>query len=212
MTTTIDHLVYATPDLRATVEQLRRDHAIDLVPGGPHLGRGTRNYLAGLGGGTYLEVIGPDPEQPTPQAPRPFGVDELTRARLTAWCVLPRRPLAEVVTDVAAAGGDLGPVLPMSRKRPDGVLLEWELTVPPGVDNGGTIPFCIDWLRSTHPTASLTRTTALTSLQLAHPDPSAVEAILTAMGLAVGDWLVVAEGPGSLTASVQTPNGPLTLS
>ena len=36
----------------------------------------------------YLEIIGPDPEQPDPERPRPFGVDDLTapRARSDGRC------------------------------------------------------------------------------------------------------------------------------
>lgn len=207
MSASIDHLVYATPDLLSTVERLGSDHGIELMPGGPHIGRGTRNYLAGLGGATYLEVIGPDPDQPTPVSPRPFGVDTLTHARLTAWCVSPGRPLPDVVHAVAAAGGDLGVVLPMSRKRPDGVLLEWELTVASMVDNDGVTPFCIDWLESPHPSTTLSHGTTLVSLDLTHPNAAAVRAVVAAIGLDVS----VGEGAPGLSAVLRSPKGTFTL-
>jgi len=47
--------------------------------GGKHNGQGTHNALLGLGAQTYLEIIAPDPGQPTPSMPRPFGVDGLRR-------------------------------------------------------------------------------------------------------------------------------------
>jgi hypothetical protein len=40
----IDHLVYGTPDLAATVEELNRRLGLELSAGGQHLGLGTRNY------------------------------------------------------------------------------------------------------------------------------------------------------------------------
>lgn len=204
----IDHLVYATPDLQDTVAHLQRVWAIDLVPGGPHIGRGTRNYLAGLGNGTYLEVIGPDTDQPTPKAPRPFGVDDLAAAELVAWCARPNLPLASVVESVKVVDGDLGVVMSMSRQRPDGVLLDWELTVAPLRSDHGVIPFCIDWLASEHPTTSLSGGTRLDRLELSHFEPSRVRAILSAIG---GFDVVVHEGAPHLTALLTTPNGELTL-
>ena len=206
-TATIDHIVYATPTLDATVEELREEWGIDLVPGGPHVGRGTRNYLAGLGGSTYLEVIGPDPDQPAPAAPRPFAVDDLELARLTAWCARPNRPLADVVRDVSASGIDLGRVFAMSRRRPDGMLLEWELTAANPASLDPVVPFCIDWLASEHPSASLSKTTRLTELRLTHPAPEQVRAVLRALRLE----LAIGEGAPSLTATVMTPNGELVL-
>ena len=93
-----------------------------------------------------MEVIGPDPEQPAPDGARPFGIDTLVGPALVAWCVRPQRPLAEVLAEARAAGIDFGDVTAMSRRRPDGVLLEWELTVPQLAGAFGcALPFLIDW-------------------------------------------------------------------
>lgn len=201
----IDHLAYATPDLEATVAFLRDTYGLALTPGGAHVGAGTRNHLCGLGGSTYLEVIGPDLDQPRPTGPRPFGVDDLTEPRLVAWCTRPARPLEDVVAEVRALGLDLGAVASMSRARPDGIVLQWRLTFP---THGPVIPFCIDWGSTPHPADSLDHGTTLERLDLTDPNPTMAHRVLAA----IGPDLAVATGAPTVRAHLRTPNGPLILS
>src|SRR4051812_1839265 len=120
--TMIDHLVFASNDLPTASAHIAAVLGVTPQPGGGHIGRGTYNELLSLGGATYLEVIGPDPAQSTPDSPRPFGIDGLAGPALVAWCVRPERPLREIVAEARAAGIDFGEVAAMSRRRPDGVL------------------------------------------------------------------------------------------
>ncbi|MFD4194788.1 VOC family protein [Amycolatopsis thermoflava] len=200
----LDHLVYATPDLAGTVADLR-ERGIDLVPGGPHPGRGTRNHLTGLGDRAYLEVIGPDPEQEAPDGPRWFGIDDLTGPRLAAWAI--RVPdLAAALERTRAAGYPFGDARPMSRRRPDGVLLSWSLAFP--ADDGEVVPFLIDWQDSPHPGESLPVGASLVSLTGVHPDPGLVAGPLAAVDAA----LTVVTGPAPrLEAVLATPGGEVVL-
>lgn len=206
----IDHLVLATPDVAATAALLRTAWEVDIEPGGSHVGRGTRNELTGLGGATYLEIVGPDADQPDPAFPRPFGVDDLTEATLVAWCARPTRPLPDVVAAIAELGVDLGAIADMSRSRPDGVLLEWRLTFPLlGPDQGGALPFLIDWQQSPHPAAGLPHHATLHELQLSHPEPDLVRAVLREIGDDTD--IRVAAGPPGLAARILTANGEFSL-
>src|SRR6267154_1983665 len=81
----VDHLVFATSDLESTVADVERRLGVRPAPGGRHLDRGTRNALLALGQRCYLEILGPDPEQEAPPAPRWFGIDALPSPRLVAW-------------------------------------------------------------------------------------------------------------------------------
>jgi len=206
----IDHLVLATPTVDGTATQVRTDWGIEVVAGGAHTGRGTRNELTGLGGTTYLEIVGPDAAQADPPFPRPFGVDDLTSSALVAWCARPARPLPEVLAAISALGLDLGPVAEMSRARPDGVELHWQLTFPLlDAPFHGTAPFLIDWLDSPHPTASLPHPATLTTLHLVHPEADLLRAVLCEVGDA--SQIEVHQGPTALWADIATPNGAVRL-
>jgi hypothetical protein len=225
----IDHLVFATPDLQATVAELEEAFGVAPSPGGAHVGLGTFNALLGLGGRTYLEIIGPDPAQPDPDGPRPFGIDELDRARLVAWCAAPQRPLSDIVNEARSSGFDPGEIHSMSRRRPDGVILEWSLTSPPltfsdGEHNpkefelGGVLPFFIDWGRTVHPSEALPIGGTLLALDLFHPQPRTIDLILSAISdeAMLGDdeskiSLNYADHAG-LAAEILTANGTVILS
>ena len=124
----LDHLVYAVPDLDAATRAFAAATGVVPAEGGAHVGRGTRNVLVGFGETSYLEIIGPDPDHPAgPRRHMPFGVDTLTGPRLVTWAVHP----ADLDTrrrGVRGAGADHGAIGPLSRRTPDGALLEWRLT------------------------------------------------------------------------------------
>src|ERR1051325_1528160 len=149
----VDHLVYATPDLALGIETAEQLFGVHATPGGQHPGLGTRNALIALGPASYLEIIGPDPDQPRPAGGRRFGIDELKTPRLLTW-VAKGTSLAGFAADAKAHGVDLGAVIPGSRKRPDGVVLSWQYTDPQVVLADRLIPYFIDWGSSSHPSAT----------------------------------------------------------
>ncbi len=199
----LDHLVYATPDLDATVADVVEQWGVTPSPGGSHVGLGTRNVLLGLGDGAYLEIIGPDPDQGTPAGPRPFGIDELGAPRLVTWAL--RVPdLDHWLAWMTRRGVDPGPAIDMSRARPDGTVLRWRLT-PPRVGEGGVLPFLIEWPGPT-PAAELAPATGLLELVVSHPD--------RALASRLREYATphtVQPGPAGLRATLMTPHGLVTL-
>jgi hypothetical protein len=199
----IDHLVYATPDLNAGVDRIAQLLGVRALPGGQHLGIGTRNALIALGPSCYLEIIGPDPDQPAPARPRTFGIDDLKAPRLAAW-VAKGTHLEDLARDAASRGVRLGEVISGSRRRPDGVLLSWRYTDPRTVVAEGIVPYFIDWGSSPHPAATAASGVTLTGLRAEHPDAPRVHQMLRQLGLD----LPVKRGPApALIATLSTSKG-----
>jgi hypothetical protein len=199
----VDHLVYATPDLALGIDTLERLLGVRATPGGQHPGLGTRNALIGLGPSTYLEIIGPDPDQPKLSTPRRFGIDELAAPRLTTW-VAKGTDLDRLVTRARRGGVMLGDVTAGSRKRPDGVVLSWRYTDPSVVLADRLIPYVIDWGSSPHPAATAAPGVRLVALRAEHPDAARVQGMFAQLGF---DLPVRTGAKPALIATLDGPRG-----
>ena len=199
----IDHLVYATPDLNLGIDTIEKVLGVRATPGGQHPGLGTRNALVALGPTSYLEIIGPDPEQPKPVGRRRFGIDELKAPRIVRW-VAKGTDLEKFAAAAADKGVKLGAVIPGSRRRPDGVVLAWRYTDPATEVADGLVPFFIDWGTSPHPSATAARGATLVAVRAEHPDSERVQRMIEALGLD----LRVQKGPTpAIIATIDSPKG-----
>jgi hypothetical protein len=199
----LDHLVYATPDLTATVHRLEIEIGVRATAGGRHPAWGTMNALISLGSRAYLEIIGPDPDQPRPSAGRLFELDRLPRPRLITW-VARAEDLQATVATAKAEGVDLGGVEDRSRQRPDGSLLHWEMTDPRKEREGGIVPYFINWGKTAHPAETAAKGCTLKELKAMHPEAERLRNVLLRLGLD----LMVEHGPGvGLMATIETPKG-----
>ncbi len=197
----IDHLIYADPDLDAAVATVHRRFGIEATGGGQHPGRGTHNKLLALGPRTYLELVAPDPSQPDPARPRPYGVGGITEGRLVGWAV--------AVEDIEAAraharahGFDPGPVIDGQREDASGRVLHWRVTA--NAEVAGVIPFLISWGEARHPALDAPGGLSLSSLSVEHPRP--VESRMTLAALGVDVEVHQAAQP-ALVARIDGPNG-----
>lgn len=204
VTTRLDHLVVGAGELDAGAAAFACATGLDLPPGGAHPRMGTRNHLARLDAGAYLEIIAVDPALPAPPHPRWYGLDDAaTRAalvdgpRLLAW-VVAVDDLDTVLGTARAAGVDAGRALEQER---DG--LRWRIGVREDgrVPEGGAFPVPIEWPGGESPAARMADLgLALGSLRVTHPEPARLGAALAAIG---ADGLVtVREGEPGLAATL----------
>jgi hypothetical protein len=135
----IDHVIVLVHDLDAAAEQLYELNGLASVAGGRHAGFGTGNRIVPLGD-SYIELMAiVDP-------------DEAAASPLGSWV---EHRLAEVgeapvavclrTDDIEAMARRTGhAALSMSRTRPDGVSLEWQLVALEAALTDG-LPFFIQW-------------------------------------------------------------------
>ncbi len=180
----LDHLVLATPDPESTVSELAAATGVTPAAGGSHVGLGTRNWLAALATNdaddrAYLELIGPDPEQPDPETPRPFGIDELRGPAFVWWCARSERISDLDSLTQSLRGVEYSEPIEMRRRAPDGELV-WMLSFPSDLD--GAIPFVIDWLDSPHPSASAPGGLRFDEMRIHSPSPAELSSRLGVLG------------------------------
>ncbi|MGK0275512.1 MAG: hypothetical protein ACI9N0_001896 [Ilumatobacter sp.] len=197
----IDHLVYAVADLTEGIDWFEQQTGIRPAVGGAHVGLGTHNALVSCGE-CYLEIIAPDPGQPDPEMPRPFGIDNLVGPGLVGFAVRPTEDetIEDLVDRCLDAGYDPGPISDMSRQAPNGALLAWALTFP----SSPTLPFIIDWGDTPLPNTTQPGGVELENFTVHHQLPFDVMGPLAALGI---DIDVVAAERGALTATITGPGG-----
>ena len=202
----LDHLVYATPDVAASIEEMEQLFGVRAAIGGRHPGWGTKNALLALGPKAYLEILGPDPDQPEPKQPRLLGIDTMSKPRLVSW-VARTDDVQSVIDKAKGQGLDLGDLLEKSRKKPDGSVLKWTMTDPTKNRKDGIIPYFINWGDSAHPAETSPGGCSLIKLEVFHPDAERVNELLRDLGID----LQAGMGPVALKATIESPKGQIIL-
>lgn len=204
----IDHVILGGPDLGELEAYAEEQLGVKPRPGGAHPGWGTRNSLVGLGGQCYLELVAPDPDQPEPDGPRPFRVDELREPTLVGWA-LRVSGLPDRVASARERGVDPGDPRAMSRTTPDGAELSWQLT-PVDTDLDGMVPFLIDWDSTEHPSVGL-EAVQLVSVRVRHPEAVRLRGALEALHAPRGPIQVRVGEPVRMSLVISTPDGQIIL-
>ena len=180
----LDHIVWAAPDLATGVAHFEELTGVRATPGGRHTRGGTENALVSLGGGTYLEIVAPVPG--TTEAGRWLSFCRASaEPRILTYCMRSPASLDELAKREDMAGRRAEGPYDLSRRRPDGQVLSWKLLDVETAPFGYAVPFFIDWLQSPHPSASAAGGVTLESFEIGHPEPEALAARLSAVGVSV---------------------------
>jgi hypothetical protein len=202
----IDHLILGTADLEAGVREFTERTGVRPAIGGEHPGRGTRNALASLGDGHYIEILAP--QAGAADSDRVRALRALTRLTPAGWAISVRGTDAARAR-LAAAGFGLSDLEPGARARPDGTRLEWTTfeIARPSIQGA---PFFIRWGdRTIHPSQDSPPGCRLERVQATTPDADALRRALTAISV---DVPVTAGGAAGLEIVLTCPKGPVTFS
>ena len=194
----LDHIMYAVPDLEDSMAEIASITGIVPSDGGVHPGNGTRNALLGLSNSSYLEIIGPDKKQNLENTLGELLVSKNTSG-IRAWAVA-FSDLAAVANVAQGLGFRVRDRKEMSRKTPEGSLLEWELLF---LDGGPLLPFFIDWKGSEHPARKAPSGCGLSELSISAEEPKVYQELLNKLQLEVS----ISEGEPAISAIIRSPKG-----
>ena len=202
----LDHILWAAPDLDEGAALFDRVTGVTPAGGGSHAGFGTRNTLVSLGDRLYFEVISPDPAQES-QGHRAERIASLTQPELHTFGV--RGEDLEGYRDAARSLGlpATDPVA-MSRRRADGVLIQWRAIYIHDPHWGDMVPFLIDWMGSEHPWLTTPKGCSVLEYCALHPEAEALGEIYRTLGVDVP--VRPATRPGFLLR-LATPRGEVVL-
>lgn len=220
----LDHLVVLAQDLPSGEAWCESYLGVLPGPGGEHPLMGTHNRLLRIDSPNfplaYLEIIAINPDaSPVRKAPlkRWFDMDDTGLMQdiqhhgpqLVHW-VARVNDLAASLQAWSTLGLARGEALQAQRSTPQG-LLKWQISVR---DDGqrlmqGCLPTLIAW-GQIHPTAQMPKSALmLTSLTIAHPEAELLSQALKVVGI---QGVTVQPGQASITATLETPKGQVTLS
>lgn len=159
----VDHVSVCASDL-PSLQQAFTDAGLKPDYGGPHANGVTHMALLGFDDGSYLELIAP--QKPGMVEGSSWAKAMTGNAGACAWAV-DTHDLKQEVGRLKAVGIAVGTPQPGSRKRPDGLSIEWTTATLGDGPQGSVLPFIIEdttpraW--RVQPTASL-KTTGLTGI------------------------------------------------
>ena len=161
----IDHIVYCTHDLNASLDYFENELGVRPAIGGKHLTKGTKNALLNLGEACYFEILAIDHDNTKIKGPRWMGIDLITEPMITRWAIK-SDDLAFEKDVLEKYNPNLGTFSKGERETQDGTILSWQMLLPIENPKIELAPFVLDWSQSEyHPTDQLKQECSLESIQ-----------------------------------------------
>jgi catechol 2,3-dioxygenase-like lactoylglutathione lyase family enzyme len=203
---TVDHIVFAVPDLQVATDHLAGVLGISPVRGGEHVALGTENTLFSLGGRQYFEILGPSRNQAELQ---PFGAALASKDRpdILTFAVETDN-LEEIVRIAEEIGLETSGIANSSRVMPDGQVLRYRSVLVISQEFRGLVPFFIDWGDGPHPGLTSPEGATLKYLEVLSPDPAKLARIYSRLGIKVP---VKAGLAPAIIAEVKSASGQIVL-
>jgi hypothetical protein len=206
----LDHIMLAAPDLEGAVADFEQRTGVRPSEGGRHPGQGSRNVLATLGNGCYLEIIGPDLTQ---DRTNNLGevLSRLTTPTLLKFAVgtgdieaVHRRASKLGLWPLASSGARAHGPFAMGRTLPTGEVLKWRLLLLGSASYEGYVPFFIQWDSEPHPSQTAATGCGLERFWVEHPDAAGLTQLYSELEVAVD---VVPASQPRLNLVLRTPKG-----
>lgn len=204
----LDHLTVIAPTLAEGVSHVRNCLDLDVPFGTRHPYMGTYNHRLRLGRSVYLEIVALDPEGVRPARPRWFGLDNAAQVRsdwdagrrLRGW-VASTDAIDAVLADHGAIFGNK---VPLPDDHPS---FAFAIPKDGALPQDGAAPSILDRQGGPNDITMIPdRDAHLRSFTLEHPDPTAIAALYSDVGIQHPPAIVA--GPRlRYRALIDTPTG-----
>lgn len=199
----LDHVIWAVPDLQDYVARFEALTSIKPKYGGEHTNGVTANYLVSLGACTYLEIVGPKPGV-TPEMlgdrAKTYAREHVAGFALGADLGNPPEALSTLT---------LGPRNEGGRNKPDGSALSWVTMGLPDFDFGDDkFQFVIEWTSEPHPAATAAKGAEIMQLTIANPQVTGLRELVEANRLPI---VLQPSGVPNIWLTIRTPRGSVIL-
>lgn len=199
----LDHVIWAVPDLEDYVARFEKITSIKPVYGGKHTNGVTENYLVSLGECTYLEILGP--QEGVTKEQLGDMASQFTREHIVGFAFgadldNPPELLSTVTLGDRREGG---------RAKPDGSLLSWVTQPLPDFDFGpDRFQFVIKWTSEPHPAATSPKGAEIMRLTIANPQVTGLRELVEGNRLPI---VLQPSGVPNIWLTINTPNGSMIL-
>lgn len=203
----LDHILLGCNDLERGIAFVEERTAVRGTFGGVHPGRGTQNALLSLGTRRYLEVIAPDPKQPSVE--QYSVITKLKEPRLIGWAAH-RDDLDQFAARLRQKGIEFAGPQPGSRRRPDGKVLRWK-ALRLKDDRGGLLPFFIEWSKdAVHPSEDAPKGCTLQRFEVHTPETEDFLHVASRVELDLSTLTSTTNAP-SIRTTISGPKGEFTV-